>query len=111
MTPTQARVLSAIKRLTTDNGVSPSYDELVEACNLSSKSRVREMVARLAEDGYVRWTPGRARSIQIIDRTTVDPEIAATAAFNAVACARRDGQPVTKASLYAAIVEAAGGVA
>jgi repressor LexA len=111
MTPTQARVLSAIKRLTTDNGVSPSYDELVEACDLSSKSRVREVLKRLAEDGYVRWKPGKARSIQVVERAPLTAAIAADAAYEAIMAAEDARRPLTRADLISAIAMAAGGVA
>jgi len=63
--------LTAIENMT-DDGIPPSYEELQKALGLSSKAGVFRLVRQLEERGCIRRIPGRARSIEIIDRSPED---------------------------------------
>ena len=46
-------------------GYGPSYKEIMEGCNISSKSMVSRYIDTLVEEGAIEHTPGIARSIRI----------------------------------------------
>lgn len=46
--------------------VSPSYDEIMTACDFKSKSEVARIVNALKERGYIESLPGKSRSIKVI---------------------------------------------
>ncbi len=54
------------RRLTTPEGVVPSYDEIREALGLASKSGVFRLVDALEARGQIRRMRHYARSIQIV---------------------------------------------
>jgi hypothetical protein len=56
------------------NGVSPSFDEMVEALGLSSKSGIHRMITALEERGFVRRLPGRARALELLGEWAVPVE-------------------------------------
>lgn len=68
LTRAQADCLSAIRRLMTDDGVPPSYEELRQAMGLSSRSGIHRLLVGLKDRGVIRWSPDRARSIEIVAR-------------------------------------------
>ena len=47
-----------------NKGRSPSYDEIMQACNIASKSNVRPILEKLAEVGLVELEDG-ARGIKL----------------------------------------------
>ena len=47
------------------NGNSPAYDQIMEACDISTKSHVKYILDRLQEDGKIELEPGNARSISV----------------------------------------------
>jgi repressor LexA len=68
LTPQQKLCLDGIKDLTID-GVGPTYDELREYMGIASKSGVFRCVNALVERGHLRRFPGRARSLEVVDRS------------------------------------------
>ncbi len=66
MTPRERDLVEAIRRLTV-NGVTPSYDQLVVALGLGSKSGVHRMVGQLVEKGVLRHGHGRRRNLVIVE--------------------------------------------
>lgn len=65
MTPKQKELLDFIKSYSGRNGYCPSYDDMMKALGLRSKSGIHRMVYALKERGYVRLLPNRARSIEL----------------------------------------------
>lgn len=65
LTPKMAECLEVVARLTVDN-VPPTYDQIAQAMNISSKSGVLRMLTELKERGYVDWHPDRWRSLYIV---------------------------------------------
>lgn len=66
LTVRQAELLSLLRHRETD-GITPSYDEMMSALGLSSKSAVSRLVAALQERGYIDRSYGLARSIKVRD--------------------------------------------
>ena len=74
MTPLQKRVLGFISGFWFDHGMSPSFDEIAEACRLSSKSSVSRVLDALERRGFVQRRRGEGRSIVVTapgDRTHI----------------------------------------
>jgi len=67
ITARQGELLRFIKQYCLENqGTPPSYDEMKEALNLSSKSSVNALITSLEARGYIRRIPYFARAIEII---------------------------------------------
>ncbi len=67
ITKPQKRLLDALRKLTAESGgVGPSFQELADAQGVSYAS-ARVMAKNLHERGYVRWIPGRGRSLHIVE--------------------------------------------
>lgn len=65
LTRRQHELLRFIISYTGRSGISPSYDEMVEALGLASKSGVFRLVNALEERGYIDRIPDRARAISL----------------------------------------------
>lgn len=48
---------------TNNNGNSPSFDDIMEACNISSKSTVKYYLLKLQEQGYLEFDGVRSITI------------------------------------------------
>lgn len=66
MTPSDAKMLAAIRRLSV-GGVSPTYEDLRKACGLASRSSVHATIHRLAREGLLTLSPGRARTVEVVE--------------------------------------------
>lgn len=82
LTPAQRELLQFIESYITDKGYSPSFAEIAEGIGLKSKAPVHDMVQRLADRGYLSFTPGKARSIVILHR---QPHVSSAHSFMAEA--------------------------
>ncbi len=69
LTPTQHRVLSAIRDHFTAHGYPPSIRELAASVGLSV-STVSYQLGRLQQMGWIRRHPNRSRSIVVLDPDT-----------------------------------------
>ena len=65
MTPRRLDVLQTIDALTRRHGYPPTLRELGKATGIASTNGVRDHLVRLERDGYIKTTPGLARSIVI----------------------------------------------
>lgn len=63
----QRRVLAVIRNYVTLHGFPPSVREIGEAVGLGT-SAAHYQLRQLAEKGYIRRDPARARALQIVDR-------------------------------------------
>lgn len=71
MTKKQRDALSFIKDFTETNGYTPSFIEIRDALGLSSKSGVHRLLTSLAEQGFIRRLPRRARAIEVVENPTI----------------------------------------
>ena len=60
LTKKQHELLLYINKRLSEDGVSPSFDEMKEALNLASKSGVHRLVSALEERGFIRRLAHRA---------------------------------------------------
>lgn len=67
LTRRQKELLDFIRSYRSEYGYPPSYDEMLEAMNLRSKSGIFSIVTGLEERGFIRRIPNRARAIEIIE--------------------------------------------
>lgn len=67
LTRKQAELLGFIKEYTSYNdGVCPSFEEMMEAVQLKSKSGVHRLIVALEERGFISRIPARARCVKVI---------------------------------------------
>ena len=65
LTRKQYELLLFINRHLTENGVSPSFDEMKDALGLRSKSGIHRLITGLEERGFIRRLPHRARALEV----------------------------------------------
>ena len=75
LTKKQLELLTFLKNHLNKNDVAPSFDEMKDALNLKSKSGIHRLVSALEERGFIRRLPNRARAIEIIKTTAIEPSI------------------------------------
>lgn len=66
LTRKQQELLLFINKRLTEDGVSPSFDEMKDALNLASKSGVHRLVSALEERGFIRRLANRARALEVL---------------------------------------------
>ena len=66
LTKKQRELLLFINQRLTATGVSPSFDEMKDALCLKSKSGIHRLVTGLAERGFIRRLPHRARALEVV---------------------------------------------
>ena len=66
MTPRQAAALRYIHGYQLAHGYCPRFEDIRDALGLYSKANVGRLLDQLAERGWVRRMPGRARSIEVL---------------------------------------------
>ncbi len=68
LTPRQAELLAFVRDyIATHAGVAPTYDEMVAALGLKSKSRVSALIERLVQTGHLERRPGRWRGLALVE--------------------------------------------
>ena len=75
LTKKQLELLTFLKNHLKKNDVPPSFDEMKDALNLKSKSGIHRLVSALEERGFIRRLPNRARAIEIIKTTAIEPRL------------------------------------
>ena len=66
LTAKQRELLLFINQRLSATGVSPSFDEMKDALRLKSKSGIHRLVTGLAERGFIRRLPHRARALEVV---------------------------------------------
>ncbi|MGY6629344.1 MAG: transcriptional repressor LexA [Oceanicaulis sp.] len=66
LTKKQHELLLFIHQRLSEDGVSPSFDEMKEALQLASKSGVHRLVSALEERGFIRRLAHRARALEVL---------------------------------------------
>lgn len=69
MTAQQAELLKYIRDFSEREGHAPSFEEMMSALGLGSKSSVHRLVTALHERGLIRRIPGRARCVEVINQS------------------------------------------
>lgn len=75
LTKKQIALLNFIQDFTDENGISPTYREIMAGLELTSVSGVAEHIENLVEKGVIKKIPGATRSLEIMDyrhQQTVD---------------------------------------
>jgi len=109
LTPKQAKTLAFIGAYVRENdGVSPTFAEIMEAVGIGSKGEVHRMVSALEVRGHIRRLYHRARAIEVLSPAapgkTAD-DVAAT--ITGRLWARKEaGIPITRPVLYDIVREA-----
>lgn len=67
LTKKQNALVDFIQDFTEENGISPTYREIMSGLELSSVSAVAEHIDNLIEKGVIKKVPGAARSLELID--------------------------------------------
>lgn len=67
ITKKQQAVLDFVQDYTEENGVSPTYREIMAGLNLTSVSAVAEHIDNLVAKGVIRKNPGEARTLEVLD--------------------------------------------
>lgn len=75
LTAKQQELYDFIVRYEDENGIIPSYDEMLIGVDLKSKSGINRLIVSLEERGYIARIPNRARAIEIVhpDQASIDP--------------------------------------
>lgn len=68
-TQRQGELLAYIKSYMAEKGFAPSTDEMTAHLGLASKSGVHRMLTGLEERGLIRRIFGRARAIEVVEKT------------------------------------------
>ena len=66
LTRKQHELLLYIHKQLSENGVSPSFEEMKDALDLKSKSGVHRLISALEERGFIRRLPNRARALEVL---------------------------------------------
>src|SRR3569833_4719221 len=66
LTRKQHELLMFIHERIKESGVSPSFDEMMDALDLASKSGIHRLITALEERGFLRRLPHRARALEVV---------------------------------------------
>src|ERR1700732_4049346 len=66
LTRKQYELLIFINRRLSDDGVSPSLEEMKEALGLKSKSGIHRLISGLEERGFIKRLAHRARALEVV---------------------------------------------
>ena len=66
LTPRQKQCLDFIRSYSEANDIMPSLRDILVGIGCSSTSHAAYLVRKIAEAGYIRRAPGKARAIEII---------------------------------------------
>lgn len=72
LTSRQRDCLDAIKAFGAAYGYGPSYHDIAVLLGITSKGYVSALIDALAERGFIRRVPTRARSIEVVDHNNED---------------------------------------
>lgn len=81
LTKRQSECFAFLRSHIAEKGIAPSFDEIGAALGLKGRSAVASLLSCIADRGYIRRLPNRARAIEIIadpdeQAITLNPEIA-----------------------------------
>ena len=68
LTRKQHQLLTYIDNHLNSAGVPPSYDEMMDALGLKSKSGIHRLITGLEERGFIRRLPHKARALEVLKK-------------------------------------------
>lgn len=71
LSPRKQRILDFLRDYIASHTYGPTVREIQAGCGDSSTAVTNYNLHRLREQGYLRWTPGANRSIQLTDSLTL----------------------------------------
>ena len=71
LTPRQKQCLDFIRSYSEANDIMPSLRDILVGIGCSSTSHAAYLVRKIAEAGYIRRAPGKARSIEFVTPETM----------------------------------------
>ena len=74
LTAKQYNLLMFINKINRETGQCPSFDEMKEAVGLKSKSGVHALINSLAERGFIKRLPHKARAMEVIRMPRFKPQ-------------------------------------
>ncbi len=77
MTPKQRQLLDFVKQYQHERGYSPTQLEMAQAIGAKTHSKVGEMLASLKDEGQITYTPGKGRSIRVLENG-IAPKVVVT---------------------------------
>ena len=66
LTKRQLDLLEFIDQRVSEDGYSPSFEEMKEAMKLRSKSGIHRLIKALEERGFLRSLANRARALEVV---------------------------------------------
>ncbi len=66
MTPNQLKVLEFIKQFISEQGYSPSLQEICKHMQWKARSQAHNTVKQLAERNFIKYLPNRSRSVVVL---------------------------------------------
>jgi len=66
LTEKQQNLLSYIEAFLEDHGRPPSFEQMMEAMGLKSKSNIHRLIGALEERGYIKRLPNKARALEVL---------------------------------------------
>ncbi|MDR3326413.1 MAG: transcriptional repressor LexA [Rhodospirillaceae bacterium] len=73
LTRKQYELLIFIEKYLGDTSISPSFDEMMLAIHLKSKSSIHRLLVGLEERGFIRRLPYKARAIEVLEKQMLVP--------------------------------------
>jgi repressor LexA len=80
LTPKQHSLLLYIDNYIKESGICPSFEEMMQAIKLRSKSGVHRLITALEERGFLRRLPNRARALEVVKLPAADQKSAKSSA-------------------------------
>ncbi|MBR3502438.1 MAG: transcriptional repressor LexA [Alphaproteobacteria bacterium] len=74
LTEKQYNLLAYINKINKETGQCPSFDEMKDAIGLRSKSGIHNLINSLAERGFLRKIPHKARALEVIRLPKFKPQ-------------------------------------
>lgn len=62
----RAEILDYIRSYTDKHGYPPSMVEMMEGCEIASKSTIYHHLQSMAKDGLITWEPGKNRTVRVL---------------------------------------------
>ena len=74
LTPSETKVLNAIRQLANEIRYSPSIKEIAERSGYSSTSTVHYHISKLEEKGYIKKGKGLSRALKVVKLSVQDKD-------------------------------------
>lgn len=104
LTRKQHQLLLFINKRLSEDGVSPSFEEMKDALDLASKSGVHRLITALEERGFIRRLAHRARALEVLKMPDSSSPATVTANAENVVRPNFGGEPENHAGVEIALL-------